>query len=105
MRKSYSEKNSVNIKDLPFIINFFANFVCWIGHFVSFPIDVIKSNIQSDEVRKENRRYSSIVQTTKQLYLDGGIKRFYQGVFPSVLKTIPSQSIMNITRFWIAEHI
>jgi hypothetical protein len=105
VRKSYSEKNNVNIKDLPLVINFFANFVCWLGHFISFPVDVIKSNIQSDEVIKKNRKYSSILKTVKQLYLDGGIKRFYQGVLPSVLKTIPSQSIMNITRFWIVENV
>lgn len=105
VRKSYSENKNICIKELPFLVNFLANSVCWLGHFLSFPIDVIKSNIQSDDLKKENRRFNSIKQTVKILFNEGGIRRFYQGVYPSVLKQIPSQSIMNLTRFWIAEHL
>mmetsp|Transcript_24007 Transcript_24007/g.25017 ORF Transcript_24007/g.25017 Transcript_24007/m.25017 type:complete len:439 (+) Transcript_24007:6-1322(+) len=105
VRKAYSESKEIAIRDLPLHVNFIANAVCWLGHFLSFPVDVIKSNYQSDEVIKEHRRYRSITHTVKSLYKEGGFLRFYQGVFPSLMKTIPSQSIMNMTRFWISEHL
>lgn len=43
-----------------------------------FPVDVIKSSMMSDAVLKSERKYSSMMDCTKQLMKEGGIGRFYR---------------------------
>ncbi|CAF0816659.1 unnamed protein product [Didymodactylos carnosus] len=59
---------------------------CW---FSCYPFDVIKSAIQTDDIRREHRKYTSYMDCVKQLYQDGGIKIFFRGFVPIVLRTIP----------------
>jgi len=63
----------------------------------TFPIDVVKSAIQADALVKTDRRFSGIVDATKQLWKEGGIPRFFKGVTPCVLRAAPA----NATCFFL----
>lgn len=51
-----------------------------------FPIDTIKSNLQSSEVPV------SISQVTKNIYARGGIKAFFPGVGPALARSFPANA-------------
>ena len=58
----------------------------------TFPVDSIKSAMQSDAIIPNRRRYASMSDAVRQLYADGGIARFYRGVVPCVLRAFPANS-------------
>jgi solute carrier family 25 (mitochondrial carnitine/acylcarnitine transporter), member 20/29 len=51
-----------------------------------FPIDTIKSNLQSSD------HPQSIAQVTKQIYRNGGIKAFFPGLGPALLRSFPANA-------------
>nr|QKK35434.1 mitochondrial Crc1 [Starmerella bombicola] len=51
-----------------------------------FPIDTIKSNLQSSEVPV------SISQVTKNIYARGGLKAFFPGVGPALARSFPANA-------------
>jgi len=62
-----------------------------------FPADVIKSKMQSDVVKKSDRKYKSILQSAGSLYKQGGLKVFYRGFLPCMLRSTPANGIMLMT--------
>ena len=60
-----------------------------------YPIDVIKSSMQSDDMVRENRKYRNIVDCAKKLYVEeGGLRRFFRGVTPCLMRSIPANATM-----------
>jgi len=62
-----------------------------------FPADVIKSKMQADAVLKSDRKYKSILQSVGSLYKEGGVKVFYRGFLPCMLRSTPANGIMLMT--------
>ncbi|RIA80773.1 mitochondrial carrier domain-containing protein [Glomus cerebriforme] len=54
-----------------------------------YPIDVIKSKIQTDCFLKEKRKYSSAFDCAKQTFAKEGIKGFFRGFGPCMLRAGP----------------
>lgn len=55
-----------------------------------YPFDVIKSKYQADDVK--NPKYTSIVQCAKKIYQASGIKGFYSGIVPCLLRAPPANA-------------
>lgn len=62
-----------------------------------FPVDVIKSAQQTDNIIKSKRNYPTIAGAVKKLYADGGIKRFYRGFTPCIIRAMPANAAMLYT--------
>lgn len=76
-----------------------AGFLYW---FLTYPTDVIKSSMQSDESDKSQRKFRGIVDCAKKLYLtEGGWKRFFRGFSPCLLRAVPA----NATMWFVVERI
>jgi solute carrier family 25 carnitine/acylcarnitine transporter 20/29 len=57
---------------------------------ICHPLDIIRSEIQTDDLRPGHRKYSSYLDCVKQIYeQENSIKTFYKGFFPGILKAIP----------------
>lgn len=57
---------------------------------ICYPLDIIRSEIQSDDLRPGKRKYTSYFDCIKQIYQENhSIKSFYRGCFPGMLKSIP----------------
>eukprot|EP01129_Flabellula_baltica_P009693 TRINITY_DN4000_c0_g1_i2.p1 TRINITY_DN4000_c0_g1~~TRINITY_DN4000_c0_g1_i2.p1 ORF type:complete len:158 (-),score=12.76 TRINITY_DN4000_c0_g1_i2:49-522(-) len=69
-----------------------AGVLSWI---INYPVDVVKTNIQKDTVKK------TILQMTRELYLKGGLAYFYRGLKASVIRAF----IVNATIFVLYEEM
>ncbi|ESN92689.1 hypothetical protein HELRODRAFT_164778 [Helobdella robusta] len=67
---------------------------------ITYPIDVIKSTLQSDESDKKQRKFKGVVDCARRLYLEeGGWRRFFKGFSPCLMRAIPA----NVTMLWTVE--
>ena len=71
-----------------------AGFMYWV---LFYPLDVIKSAMQTDALVRSERRFSGVADATRQLWAEGGVSRFYKGVTPCLLRAVPANAIMLIT--------
>jgi len=61
---------------------------CWI---FSYPMDVVKSLMQTDHVDKSKRQYSGIIDCAKKIYqTQGGAKAFWRGFTPCIVRAFPA---------------
>jgi solute carrier family 25 (mitochondrial carnitine/acylcarnitine transporter), member 20/29 len=79
-----------------------AGLVLWVG---SYPLDVIKSRMQSDvgftnkvpegEFRDKlgemggKRRYTGVIDCSKKIFADSGLRGFWRGLAPTLVRAIP----------------
>ncbi|KAJ1920482.1 mitochondrial ornithine carrier protein [Mycoemilia scoparia] len=64
----------------------------------SYPIDVIKSNIQTADVRSpQGSRPPGWVETARTVYANGGIKAFYRGLGITLIRAFPANAAMFMT--------
>eukprot|EP01087_Luapelamoeba_hula_P003329 TRINITY_DN13136_c0_g1_i1.p1 TRINITY_DN13136_c0_g1~~TRINITY_DN13136_c0_g1_i1.p1 ORF type:complete len:338 (-),score=37.24 TRINITY_DN13136_c0_g1_i1:46-1059(-) len=62
-----------------------------------YPLDVIKSAMQSDHLDPRHRRYHTIVDCARQMYTEQGIARFWRGLTPCMARAVPANAAM-----WLA---
>lgn len=55
----------------------------------SYPLDVIKSNIQSDKFGKDSKFNGKIWLTTKTIWQVQGLKGFWKGIVPCLIRAVP----------------
>jgi len=74
-----------------------AGFCYWS---MTYPTDVIKSSMQSDESDHSRRRFAGIQECIRKLYVeDGGWRRFFRGLTPCLLRSIPA----NVTMLYVVD--
>ncbi|KAK9807203.1 hypothetical protein WJX73_008197 [Symbiochloris irregularis] len=62
-----------------------------------YPIDVIKSAMQTDSINPAERQYANSIAAAKALWKDGGIRRFYKGFTPCIARAAPANAFMLYT--------
>ncbi|KAI9294679.1 mitochondrial carrier [Neoconidiobolus thromboides FSU 785] len=66
-----------------------AGYSMWL---LAYPIDCVKSKIQTDGFTKADRKYSSIMNCIKITYKQQGIKGFFNGFLPCILRAAPANA-------------
>jgi solute carrier family 25 (mitochondrial carnitine/acylcarnitine transporter), member 20/29 len=56
-----------------------------------YPLDIIKSTIQSDS--PSDRKYKTISQTAQMIYKEFGVKGFYRGFTPCIVRSFPANAV------------
>jgi hypothetical protein len=79
LRENYNKENSLVKASL---IGMISSFICWS---IIFPLDTIRTSIQV-----ENK---TIIATIKYKYTNYGLRSFYKGITPVLIRTIPSSSL------------
>lgn len=80
---------------------------CSLAYWVAcYPLDIIKSAIQTDSIYPEARRYrGGVIATGQQLWLEGGAKRFTAGLAPCLARSFPANAagfaIYETTMKWL----
>jgi len=105
-RSKVAERNNCQVKDLAIKHSLIGGGLGGILYWAPiYPVDLIKSTIQSDSPHKGKRINTSMIPTARKLFNEGGIKRFYKGFTPCMLRSIPANSVLLLTSSWISEHL
>jgi solute carrier family 25 carnitine/acylcarnitine transporter 20/29 len=64
-----------------------AGYVLWLG---SYPLDVIKSRLQSDFRADGLRKYHGGWDCVKKTWMEGGMRAFWKGIVPTMLRAAPA---------------
>lgn len=62
-----------------------------------FPVDVVKSAIQSDAITPADRRFKGPLDAARALWAEGGLARFYRGFSPCLMRAVPANGVMLLT--------
>lgn len=84
-KRHYSSRNDITTYEL-LASGAIAGNALWL---FSYPLDVIKSNIQSDRFGKESRFNGSIMRATEYIWLTSGWRGFWKGIIPCLLRATP----------------
>ncbi|GJC77540.1 mitochondrial carrier protein [Colletotrichum tofieldiae] len=89
MMNADAARNKIDRKDIPsYKIAFYgglAGEALWLG---SYPFDVIKSKMQTDGFGKE-QRYKTMRDCFAQTYRGEGLRGFWRGIVPTLLRAMP----------------
>lgn len=98
IRENIAKYKNINIKDLSMYNNIFAGSVsgCLFWS-VIFPLDVIKSKMQSDNIDKKKRIHKNYFNCINNIYKTGNIKSFYKGLVPCMFRAMPANGLMLYT--------
>lgn len=66
-----------------------AGYSMWIS---AFPIDVIKSKMQTDGITASTRKYPTAMSCIKDTYKSNGVKGFFRGFLPCILRAAPANA-------------
>jgi len=64
----------------------FAGFGFWA---LFYPLEVIKSRMQSDAIDPALRKYHSMADCARKTYAEGGVKAFFKGYVPAIVRGVP----------------
>ncbi|GFR52096.1 hypothetical protein Agub_g14609 [Astrephomene gubernaculifera] len=64
---------------------------------VIFPVDCVKSAMQTDAINPAQRRYPNVAATVSALWAEGGLRRFFKGFSPCLMRAVPANGVMLLT--------
>ncbi|EFA83131.1 mitochondrial substrate carrier family protein [Heterostelium album PN500] len=59
---------------------------------LTYPVDVIKSSIQTDSIVPSQRRYANMMDCASKIYKQQGIAGFYKGFTPCFIRSFPANA-------------
>ncbi|KAI3407134.1 YMC1 [Candida oxycetoniae] len=81
----YKSRNQISTPEL-LVSGALAGNALWLS---SYPLDVIKSNVQSDQWGKDSKFNGSSIKATRYIYKHHGFVGFWRGIVPCLLRAIP----------------
>lgn len=66
----------------------FSGITLWVS---TYPIDVIKTRLQTDDL--QNKKFKTSLDVTKYLWRHGGIKVFFEGFGVCILRAFPANAV------------
>lgn len=82
--------NKIERKDIPgwrlCLYGACAGYAMW---FTSYPIDVVKSKLQTDSLDPAKQQYKGMLDCFSKIYATNGIKGFFRGFVPTILRAAP----------------
>ncbi|KJE93551.1 substrate carrier family protein [Capsaspora owczarzaki ATCC 30864] len=90
-RREFANGNWNNVDKLTPLQGFAAGGLAGIAYWIgTYPLDAIKSKMQTDASDRSKRLYSSIADCVKQTYRTSGINGFYKGFGVCMLRAFPA---------------
>ena len=66
------------------------------GASVVYPINLLRTRIQTQGTKEHPRTYTGIIDCTKQTLKGEGVRGLFKGVTPNLIKVIPAVSIVSL---------
>jgi solute carrier family 25 carnitine/acylcarnitine transporter 20/29 len=87
-------KPGQSVNDLPaqkvLVAGGIAGMAYWAA---TYPIDVIKSTLQTDSTVYEERKYKTVPETARKIWQASGWKGFWKGFTPCMLRSFPANAV------------
>jgi len=64
-----------------------------IGSVLTYPLGVLKSRLQVQGIPGHEKQFTGLVDAVTKTARNEGVKGFYRGMVPTLLKHVPSQTI------------
>ncbi|EIE24179.1 mitochondrial carrier [Coccomyxa subellipsoidea C-169] len=98
LKQQFAEAYGCSPKELPGIVTVAAAGTGGLMYWLAiYPIDQIKSAMQTDSIIKAERKYPTMGAAFSKLYAEGGVPRFYKGFTPCLLRAVPANGVMLLT--------
>ena len=106
-KQMFADRLKCKQADLPmsavFLSGGFGGTLYWVA---IFPLDVLKSTIQSDALAASEKVYGTTMsQAAATLYKEGGVGRFYKGFAPCLLRSVPANGTMLLVVDKVANYL
>lgn len=106
LRNKFADERNIPVTQLPISLTMLSGSIGGILFwFCTFPFDVLKSAMQGDSPFKDKKRYHGLSDAISQLYKEGGYKRFFQGLSPCMLRSVPANAVLLLTSSYLSEHL
>src|SRR4051812_37944741 len=87
-------KPGQNVNDLSAQKVLMAGGIAGMGYWAAtYPIDVIKSTMQTDSTVYAERKYKTIVETATKIWKRSGWRGFWKGFTPCMLRSFPANAV------------
>lgn len=70
-----------------------------------YPMDVIKSRLQTDHLDPTKRQYKGTVDCARQIFAQAGWKGFFRGLIPTLARAPISNAATFVTYEWAARQL
>ncbi|GIX64962.1 mitochondrial carrier protein, putative [Babesia caballi] len=87
------DKDQLNIKQVALISSIAGSAAGFSALSIVFPGDTVRKRMMNNAISSERRLYTSARHCVKSILVKEGITAFYYGLFPSLLKSLPSGAL------------
>ncbi|KAN0064456.1 Mitochondrial carrier protein ymc2 [Thecaphora frezii] len=79
-----------------------AGYALWL---TAYPFDVVKSRMQTDGWRAQQRSYSSLRDCVAKIYAEAGIRGFFRGLLPTLVRSPFANAATFVAVEWAARNL
>lgn len=100
IKRNMQEKGIVHEEDaLPsnFILALMGGFSGAIGASAVYPLNLLRTRLQSQGSAAHPRTYTGIIDVTRQTLKYEGVRGLFKGLTPNLLKVVPAVSIVSLS--------
>ncbi|GBE59921.1 mitochondrial carrier protein [Babesia ovata] len=90
------DKEHLNIKQVAFISSLAGSAAGFSALCIVFPGDTVRKRMMNNAISDEKRLYRNARHCVKYIFRNEGILAFYYGLFPSLLKSLPSGALQFV---------
>ncbi|SOV24719.1 mitochondrial carrier protein, putative [Plasmodium sp. DRC-Itaito] len=102
--QTYSSNHYNNIPTLALYSSLAGSLSNLTSLIIVFPGDTVRKRMMNNGIDNKNYIYKNTIHCIKNIYYVEGIRNFYHGLFPSMLKCIPSGAIQFMS-YEILKHL
>ncbi|ORM41377.1 Mitochondrial substrate carrier family protein A [Babesia sp. Xinjiang] len=98
------EKEKLNIKQVAFVSSIAGSAAGFSALSIVFPGDTVRKRMMNNAISNDYQLYRSSRHCVKTIFRCEGISAFYHGMFPSLLKSLPSGAVQFVT-YEVLKHL
>ncbi|GFE55561.1 mitochondrial carrier protein [Babesia ovis] len=98
------DRENLNIKQVAFISSISGSAAGFSALSIVFPGDTVRKRMMNNAISNENQLYRNARHCVKSIFQSEGISAFYHGMFPSLLKSLPSGAVQFVT-YEVLKHL
>lgn len=94
--KKYNLKHEEDALPNNFTLALMGGFSGAIGASIVYPVNLLRTRLQSQGTASHPRTYTGIVDVTRQTIQGEGVRGLFRGLTPNLLKVVPAVSIVSL---------